>query len=415
MRMNRDSGRCSMLLVAIALLSLSCNTTTPAPSTERWVYYSISSPDVATTARTGLWRYGINSRRYERVTSMSIDKLSGVAANGVIVMLSSAALMTSKPDPLNTLFGRCENGSVIPVPFPAHPDPNREYALDRPHCFALAYNGHHAAYPVVDRPAGSLLRDTTWKSGIVLFNCYTGKIQILAVDSFAQANFSITSPLRRCMAWVDGALLLSRDASSLRFNLLLGQSSVGSTGSGIQFVLWQNGVFRLLDPSLDASTAPSLRGWDEHSGVILARLDWMAPTLSVLAAVNGAWKSTQLESATLNSAGQFAVTRSRLVIAGPDGIELRNTADGSAAGTVLTYAQLFSDDVRALVTKPAEQIHLAISPDGEWIACAVSLPLSWPDPQSRTRLSIFRADGSDLRFIAQDENIDASISDPLSL
>lgn len=414
MRMNTDSGRCAILFLSLALVALSCNSTSPAPSTERWVYYSISSPDAATTARTGLWRYGINSRRYERVTSMPVLKITGVAANGVIVMMSSAARIASIPDPMNTLFGRCENGSVIPVPFPAHPDPKREYALYAPGCFALAYNGHHAAYPVVDRPAGSTARDTTWKTGIVLFNCYTGNIQILAVDSFAQENFASASPLRRCMAWVDGALLLSRDASSLRFNLLLGQSSIGSTGSGIQFVLWQNGVFRLLDPSLDASTAPSLRGWDEHSGAILARLDWMAPTLSVLTAVNGAWRNTQLESATLNSAGQFAVTRSRLVIAGPDGIELRSTADGSAAGTVLTYAQLFSDDVRALVTKPAEQIHLTISPDGEWIACAVSLPATWPDPQSRTRLFIFRADGSDLRFIAQDENINASISDPLA-
>jgi hypothetical protein len=400
--------------LTLALVTLSCNSTSPAPSTERWVYYSISSPDAATTARTGLYRYGINSRRYERVTSMSIDKLSGVAANGVIVMLSSAARIASNPDPLNTLFGRCENGSVIPVPFPVHPDPKREYALDAPGCIALAYNGHHAAYPVVDRPAGSTARDTTWKSGIVLFNCYTGKIQILAVDSFAQANFAIESPLRRCMAWVDGALLLSRDASTLRFNLLLGQSSVGSTGSGIQFVLWQNGVFRLLDPSLDATTAPSLRGWDEHSGAILARMDWMAPTLSVLTAGALPWRSTQLDAASVSSTGQWAVTRSRLVIAGPDGIELRNTADGSAAGTVLTYAQLFSNDVRALVTKPAEQIHLTISPDGEWIACAVSLPSSWPDPQSRTRLHIFRADGSDLRFIAQDASINASISDPLS-
>ncbi|MBL0175625.1 MAG: hypothetical protein IPP94_10235 [Ignavibacteria bacterium] len=406
-----------VIIAALALLGISCDdATTPPQPVERWVYYAVRSSDGTATPRTGLFRYGLNSRRYERLASMPIDLLSGVAANGVVVMHEMPGSSIFNPFTQTGLFGRCENGAIIPVPFPVHSDPRREYVYSIQRVFALAYNGHQAAYPVFDRPAGAGAAtppDTTWKPLIVLFNCVTGTHTMVDVDAYAHNMLAPFNGGRRSLVRIY-TILLSRDARTAVFEIDV--FPLGSGRGGTQTVVWRDGAFTALD-SLDEDDedgAGHLEGWDETTGTVLLGREWPASVVTSRGVESGQARELPIHAQAIRTQRQFAVTRSLLVIAGDDGIELRSPVDGSLVKNVISYNTLLPDSVRAYVASPRrEAIFPTISPDGEWIACAVKLNDTWPDPWSRVRLYVFRADGSDVRFIAQDAFLGAAVSDEI--
>lgn len=377
------------LLAAGLLLAVGCSDTTQPAGMERWVYYSTDS---------GVYRHELVSSRVERVTDFAASSFSRVADNGIV-------LVQRRSD--GALFGRCENGTVIPVPFPVHPDSRREYTLmQAPGVswaapFALAPDGHHGAYGVIDRRTGGTGPDSAFRSVIVLVDCSSGTMRLADVSHFAGRDDHI--------GYAVHSIVLDRGGGTFWLNMHGG--SLDAAGAfhawGNYIVQWKSGQISTLD-SAEGSFGAIIHDIDAARRELLVSmyvgpatgrvyelyaLPVDAPARRYLPPRGKAYYMPARQP-VMQATGSVFVTRTE------SAVELRSAIDGSLIATVGSFSALVGSALEQYLPQGAIPCAATVSADGEWIVCVLQLASSWPDASTRNRIIAVKRDGSSVRAIA---------------
>jgi hypothetical protein len=138
----------------------------------RYVYFADGSGS--------LQRYDITLKKIENLQTTGVTHITPVAQNGIV-------LFETEPGADATLWGFCQDGSIIPVPMPVAASSAEEYSYGRA-AATLGADGHHAAWAVYRRPKGSV--DTLlWTQELCRFDCQAWKMQQIDVTTFVRAQF----------------------------------------------------------------------------------------------------------------------------------------------------------------------------------------------------------------------------------
>ncbi len=361
------------------LLSCGCQKSTgPEETRARFVYYAV---DDTVGGGAGVHRVPDRTTLPELVTNIPAVFLTNVAENGIVVM---QFIHGAYPN----LQGRCESGALVTVPFPSSPFPQMTYEyLQKPRP-ALNYKGHRFAYPVALAPVTGFTAPD--RSTIVSFKCDEWKMILVQVDSL------IREELRQWPEITNGeiggnTLCVSSDGNTIYFTAM-GTRLSGDIRVPVKSFLAAigadgTGFHRIGD--VEEPGDAELCAYNEPTGRLLVQTRTGFRSMSVN---SGRYTAFSLENAPTNAS--TSVAAGTFVVAGSNGIELRNAADG---GTV-----------RMVVTPTLVQAHLkttvhaitsaAISPDGERIAFTASLDTDG----SRVALLSINSDGSDIWTLSAD-------------
>jgi hypothetical protein len=384
-------------VAAVALLCSACSDgSSPVPLRDRWVYYSVDSADADREHPQGLCRIAMSDGGVERIDARSVVAVSGVAANGILVFQQGTGTR-SYGGAAQMLFGRCENGSVIPVPFPVFPRVDSEYVYALPPAATVGYNGHHAIYPVHLKPAASTASDRM-QPRLVLFNCARGEMTMIDVLAGARSLHPGDSIVTAAMSGDN--LILSDDGAKAWFTA--GTSMASGTWS-YRLYEW-SGTLREIGSPFD--TPISIAGYDDSEGYVIV----LAGTRCVRIAVSDGGATELSLPSVMLAPKQFSRGRGEFVILGTDGIELRDAGNPVSVKTVMTYRDL--DAVFRRSYDPG-QSQLVVSPDGEWLVFAADITPG-ADVLHLRDILVLRRDGSDLRRLATGVRAgDVSISDQI--
>ena len=310
-------------------------------------------------------------------------------------MICEAWLSNSAP----VLFDLCENGSVVPVPFPVHRDTRYEYVLDADRsrglpAFNIAYGGHYAAYAVIAKPIASPSRDSSWHEVLVRVNCAQGTLTLVDLDASLR-NIGGNGAADRVLLF-DG-IALSKDGTRMYAGV---DRQEGNTLVDHRLLLWDDGILKTMHVSAGALPY-SVRGIIGAHDVVLAQglsnmLFWMAADATTPTELPGMYGAVRRP-------GQSAAAGILVVTAGEEAIEFRSPVDGSEIGARIPYSAFVPESLRAI----AASYQVSVSADAQWIGCTVRLNDSWADPASACRVYVMRADGSDARYIARTPNSEA--------
>jgi hypothetical protein len=245
-------------IVTVFLLQ-GCSDDPEGTPTGRFVYYADAS---------GLHRYCIGNATDEIVAQGTIVCLTQVAENGIVLYGTEAG-------GVRRLWGRCDNGSILPVPMPVAGSAAEEYLLAGTPP-SLSWKGHHAAFVAYRRPSGST-DSTEWTATLCWFNCGEWKMTLGDISAFLRTRFSaldLTPLTARVHAvhvtdYGDAVALLIQvrakrpDGSEINTRALLGFDAAG---------------FRVLD-SIHTGDGEMLSHikFDQKTSVIYAFPSWKPP------------------------------------------------------------------------------------------------------------------------------------------
>jgi hypothetical protein len=245
-------------LVSVSLLQ-GCSDDPEGTPTDRFVYYA----DAA-----GLHRYCIGSATDEIVAQENIVCLTQVAENGIV-------LYGTESGGVRRLWGRCDNGSILPVPMPVAGSAAEDYLLAHTPP-SLSWKGHHAAFVAYRRPVGSA-DSSTWNATLCWFNCGEWKMTLGDISAFLRTHLAaldLSLVVVRAHAvhvtdYGDAVAVLAHvhakrpDGSEITTTALLGFDAAG---------------FRVLDPiQPDDGALLSHVRFDPKTSVIYAFPSWKAP------------------------------------------------------------------------------------------------------------------------------------------
>jgi hypothetical protein len=371
------------VLFACCLLS-ACGDDPEGPASARFVYY-VSDDGSGTTV---FHRYLIDSDRSETQTQDPVVWISDVAANGRVLYMT-------RHGSLSRLYGRCEGGSVIPVPLPVATEPGEEYVFaDAP--AVISHEGHHAAYVVFRQRVGST-DSSEWKPELCVFDCGAWQMRQFALDAFLgnvftqqQADFTWENIVPR---WL--GISSNGDAVFLYLDVF-GVDAARHERRHFVLLSWHDGNLKLLrqhefipDVSgvpmivFDPAKAEAIVSLKDQNVIIDCRS-------GTERAAEPALNRYPYRSVNATQSGEF-VTSS-------DGyfLTLRRLSDGRRTVVVegLNNLQVQYPDLRSMTSPHSEEAWCSVSPDGEWIAFVAA-------HESDDGLFIIRRDGSELRRIAR--------------
>ncbi len=155
----------------ILVLFAACSDDPEGTPTDRYVYYALTGQ--------GLHRYSIVTGIDEAISQDKVMWITEVAENGIV-------LFSTQSSGVRSLWGRCENGGIIPVPMPVAESPAEEYVLSATPP-TLSWKGHHAAFVVYKRPLNSV--DTTqWSASVCVYDCAAQKMKVGDVSAFLRSS-----------------------------------------------------------------------------------------------------------------------------------------------------------------------------------------------------------------------------------
>lgn len=367
----------TLLPFLFTLFFSSCDSSS-SPSSYRFVYLPVSTAHGAEGGETGIFRYSLTGGGDPwRLTNVSSDYLTGVAENGIV--------LTALGDGLeHRYWGKCTNGTLIPVPIPVSPDPTFEYRISPGTHLTLSHDGHHAAWAMVRATASPSRRPD--EALLSLFNCAKWESTLLEVSAFVTRSVPNAEGAR-----ITGTnLLISPDGRSVIFAAEALRYPTDTPESLGHLILEaKNDSLRVLG-ALHPS-APTLLSRDALSRTCILVREGTTRILSE----NGSEQPIPLRLTELGSPQQNAITRSEIVVWRDDAIQLRSPVTGDLLSTVVTRQTLNTHGPFWYDLPPA----LSISPDGEWIAMSlIRLNADMTRPW-RTVLAC-RRDGSGLTVLA---------------
>ncbi|MCZ7556506.1 MAG: hypothetical protein M5R41_08910 [Bacteroidia bacterium] len=357
--------------LAMVFLLQGCSDDPEGTPTDRFVYYADAS---------GLHRYSIGSETDEILAQENVVSLTQVAENGIV-------LYGTESGGVRRLWGRCENGTLIPVPLPVAESANEEYILAGTPA-SLSWKGHHAAFIAYRRPSGSI-DSTVWNATLCWFNCGEWKMTLGDITAFLRTRFAaldLTLLTVRVHAvhvtdYGDAVAVLTQvrarrpDGSEINTSALLGFDAAG---------------FRVLDPiQTGEGEILSHIKFDQRSSVIYAFPSWKPPfavdlrtgdtrDLVTPAIPYDPWTPVSQETA------EFVETCL------PDFVLRR--IDTGARTTVLTAVGV---SVAAHTDLMPGAAHApALSPDGQWAA------MLWPSTDGQEVLFLVGR-GGDIRRVTK--------------
>jgi hypothetical protein len=371
------------VLFASCLLA-ACGDDPEGSASGRFVYY-VSDDGSGTTA---FHRYLIDSDRYEPQTQDPVVWISDVAENGRVLYMT-------RHGSLSRLHGRCEGGSIIPVPLPVAAQPGEEYVFaDAP--AVISHEGHHAAYIAFRQPVGST-DSSEWKPELCVFDCGAWQMRQFALDAFLgniftqqQVDFTWENIVPR---WL--GISSNGDAVFLYLDVF-GIDSARHERRHFVLLSWHDGNLRLLrhDELLRGAAALPVTIFDPAKAEVFVRysdenvvIDCRSGTER---AADPALNRYPYRPATCSQRGEFVMRNDNYFLT------LRRLSDGYRTVVVegINTLQVSYPELRSMSGPHSEDAWCSVSPDGEWIAFVASHELD-------DGLYIIRRDGSQLRRIAR--------------
>ncbi|MDT8325751.1 MAG: hypothetical protein RRA94_16675 [Bacteroidota bacterium] len=359
-------------ILLFPLLFTSCDDDVIEALPSRYVYFA----DQAGT----LQRYDITLKKVENMNMSGVTRLTPVAENGIVLFETAAGTETR-------LWGYCEDGSTVPVPQPVTASPAEEYIYGAGEA-TLSREGHHAAWSVYRRPAGST--DTTeWTQELCRFDCAAWTMKQVDVTSFLRAQFEGSNFIPDIVIVRD--MLISNDGGSVVFVVDMTDIQAGTVRARQSLILrWRGDALEMLQGNRDGFRIlffddacdrlfymVGLRGYE---------YDCVSGTV-----VTKSFATTRYD---LLRAGAFSAAREEYLASRSDGVLLSLAGiDGGTHTAVIA-------GIRDLTAYYPEIIFgelqnwASVSPDGEWVTFA------WIG-DSVEYLFVVRRDGTDLRRIAE--------------
>ena len=392
----------SVLFVLCALIVLcalsACGDDPEGSASGRFVYYVQDDG----TGTTEYRRHVIDNDRSEPQSQDPVVWISDVASNGRVLHMT-------KHGSLLRLYGRCESGSVIPVPLPVAAQPGEEYVFAQAPA-VISHEGHHAAYIAFRQPVGSS-DSSEWKPELCVFDCGAWQMRQFALDGFLgnlftqqQADFAWENIVPR---WL--GISSNGDAVFLYLDVF-GIDAARHERRHFVLLSWHDGNLRLLRQHeiIPGAAALPVTIFDPAKAEVFVRyndenviIDCRSGTER---AADPALNRYPYQPVNCTQGGEF-VTRT-------DGyfLTLRRISDGRRTVVVegLNNLQVKYPDLRSLTSPHSEAAWCAVSPDGEWIAFVASHELD-------DGLFIIRRDGTELRRIARGKfDVPPVVSDVVS-
>jgi hypothetical protein len=383
----------TLAISAISLVQGCSDTSSPNAVFERWIYYASDSSSDGRQL-PGLYRIACSDGNTLRIDPRPIVAISGIAANGVVLFARQSNQWDNGSDN-PVLFGRCENGSIIPVPFPVSSSVDSEYVSVLSPIAALAYDGHHAAYPAYLKPVA---KDgfEVFKARLVLFNCASGNMRVIDIEEGIKRLYRPES-IRQ--VWIaNDWLILSQDGAKIWFTASIELDG----GAQVRRLLEWSDTLRMIGPPSESEL--SLVGYDDKNKILYTR---RSGGLVHIPVSGNEFVTTGVTPAHVTPA-QFSRASGEFAHVGFNGIEIRNAADASLERTVCTIDALNTRFQR--LYEPARS-RVVMSPDGEWLAFAGDITPGI-GPENTCDILLMRRDGSELRRVAIGVRLsDIAISD----
>lgn len=373
-----------------ALLLSRCGNSTGPAAAGRWMYYPLSKTLGAPAGDAGLYRYDVYGDTAGRIAFASVAVVTSVANNGVVLMEYEDSLR-------QRLWGRCEDGRLIPVPFPQTQDSGIAYSYIIPTGVTLSREGHRALYRV--------LRDSTASSDpadrrpqIVYFDC--AKWEMTIVDPAMQFRAAM-EPLGATYGRIGDFFAFTDDIGYGFLFELRGMKIINGSENEVarQIVEWNKGVFRpVTSPQPPGREGPAVCiGYCAAAGRLLrASSNGAELILSSLDCATGGETPLALPMRRVWHRHQISHDRDEMAAWGVNGVELRRVSDGSLLSLSLPYTEL---DSRFGSHAYHDYAPLSFSPDGQWIAAGM-IPAA-KDTANNYDLFIFRRNGTDIRRVGR--------------
>lgn len=376
-------------LIAVLLLPLftSCEDDVIVALPSRYVYFVDQAGS--------LQRYDITLKKVENMNLSNVTHLTPVAKNGIV-------LFETAPGATTRLWGYCEDGSTVPVPQPVTASPSEEYIYGAGGA-TLSREGHHAAWAVYRRPAGSV-DSTEWTQELCRYDCSARSMTQVDVTSFVRTQFAGSNFVPDIVIVRD--MLISNDGSSVVFAVDMTDIQAGTVrarqslllrwrGDALELLQGNRDGFRILFFDAECSRLFYLVGYRGYE------LDCGSGTVVT--------KSFATDRQELLRPGAFSAAREEYLASFANGVLLSLAGlSGGEQHTVLA-------GIRDLTAYYPEimfgelQDWASVSPDGAWVA------FTWIGDATE-HLFVVRRDGTDLRRIAQGRfPIPAVVSDELPL
>jgi len=360
-----------IVLLFLPLLQ-SCDDDVIVALPSRYVYFV----DQAGT----LQRYDITLKKTENMNMSDVTYVTTAAENGIVLFETAPVTQTR-------LWGYCEDGSIIPVPQPVTETPAEEYIYGGAHA-TLSREGHHAAWAVYRRPAGST--DTTeWTQELCRFDCGAWKMKQVDVSSFVRAQFEGSNFVPDIVIVRD--IRISANGSDVVFAVDMTDIQAGTVRARQSLLLrWRNDALEMLQGNRDGFR---LLFFDADC----SRLYYMVGYRGYEYDCDGktvVTKSFTTDRHELLRPGAFSAAREEHLASFSDGVLLSLIALGGGGQTPVIAG------IRDLTAYYPEIIFgelqdwASVSADGEWVSFA------WIG-DSTEHLFVVRRDGTDLRRIAQ--------------
>lgn len=364
-------------LLAIILFVSCSDTTKPTNENFRYVYFPAGKADGAHDGETGLYRINIDNLELEHLVPTSVQHTTNVGKNGVIVI---------EYDDLNDerkLWGKCEDGSIVQVPFPTVDNIAYEYKLLMPPKIMLSADGHNVGYFVHYQLIDS---DDPMEKELVLvkFNCSTGKMDMISLDStlshrFTDINANYFEPFGQY-------LQISKDGKKI-WAVIRGSEYFEGEITGISYSIFLiDGleVNALSNYSYEPIEIYSLNSISEN---LIVRLETGFKVFDDL----GELANIPITENNFFQPYQLMTDRSEMAIWTEYGIELVNPDNGSLLKRVISFDEI--DPTNELNRTPNKR--LSISHDGEYIVFA--LPIK--NDTGNYRLYIVGRGGNNLKIL----------------
>lgn len=370
-------------LFALFLFS-ACDDDPEGSASGRFVYF-VQDDGSGTTA---FHRHVIDSEKSETQTKDPVVWISDVAENGRVLYMT-------KHGGLLRLYGRCESGSVIPVPLPVAANPGEDYVFaDAP--AALSHEGHHAAYVAFRQPAGSS-DSSEWKPELCVFDCGAWRMRQFALDAFLDTVFT---PLQADFTWeniVPRWLGISGSGDAVFLYLdVFGVDAARHERRHFVLLSWHDGNLRLLR---QREIIPGVYGiptivFDAAKAEVFVRHNDQNVIIDCRSGAehtaDPALNRYPYRPVNCAQNGEFALRNDNYFLT------LRRLSDGWRTVVVesINNLQVRYPELRSLIRPHSEDAWCSVSPDGEWIAFVAAHELD-------DGLYIIRRDGSQLRRIAR--------------
>ncbi|MBN1448205.1 MAG: hypothetical protein JXA28_09770 [Bacteroidetes bacterium] len=376
---------------AVSLLLLfpfsSCDDDVIEALPSRYVYFV----DAAGSAQ----RYDITLKKIEAVGIDQVEYVTSVAENGIV-------LFETVPGGIARLWGRCQDGSIIPVPMPVAANAGEEYVYGHARA-ALSASGHHAAWTVYRRPNGSA-DSTEWIQEICRFDCGAWNMEQIDVSSWLVSAFQGSGFGPDIVRVRD--VLISNDGGRVVLSIEV-TDVLGQFTRKFQYMLlvWENDSLRLLQ---GRQQAMDLLAFDTQCRTLYFT---SAGSHFAVDCGEGALRSVAFPTGRKELLSTHACSRAT-------GEFISTITDGEIL--VLTRIE---DGSRSVVLPNIREITMAypeinygllgpwfsISPDGEWIV------FPWV-VDADTHLFVIHRDGKDLHRIAQGTfHVQPVVSDEIPL